>query len=168
MAWEVSSNWALKRLGTGCQEGEGPRWVASTQSSPQDIALTPPKISDKYLRFQKAALGRSHLLPPALPWKTEDKQQQKGDSEGEGPGGLRESGYCGYVHMTCLAFHMDVSAYSSLLTRAQLPLKGVSRLPRAKPTRPRSVSHLVPLQPLSSLLGSHRHRGRKFHSLLGC
>lgn len=47
MAWEVSSRWAVKRLGVDCQEGQGPRWVGSPQSSPQSVLLSPPKISDK-------------------------------------------------------------------------------------------------------------------------
>ena len=55
MAWEVSSRWVVKRLGEDCQEGEGPRWVGSPQSSPQTIVLSPPKISDKYLKFHKSS-----------------------------------------------------------------------------------------------------------------
>lgn len=69
--------------------------------------------------------------------------------------------------MTHSAFLMDVLAYSFLLTRVKLPLKmGVSRFPRAKPTRTSSLSHWAPYQPPSSLLDSQRHRGRKVQTPL--
>lgn len=104
MAWEVSSRWVVKRLGEDCQEGEGPRWVGSPQSSPQTIVLSPPKISDKYLKFHKSSSRKkptATFLP--YPWK-QDKQEPKV----EGPGVLKESGHCGHVHMTHSAFLMDV------------------------------------------------------------